>query len=110
MKKLLIIALLAITSLGANAQHPARRPQPNQFRDFVNFKIMEEKPQIEHKDGKVIIVMSEERFQLMQQMKQRQPMTRRRMPMNKFMMMNRPPRQVCPCEEKKEEKRLYYRR
>jgi len=64
MKKLLLIALLAITSLGASAQppRPMQRPLPNQFRDFVDHQQRWERPQIEHKDGKVIITMSEEQF------------------------------------------------
>ena len=72
MKKLLFIALLAITSLGANAQPPMQRPMPNQFRDFVDFKMNQEKPKVEHKDGKVIITMTEERFKMMQRMRMQQ--------------------------------------
>jgi len=64
MKQILIIALLAITSLGANAQ-------PNQFRDYVDHqqRFQMERPKVEKKDGKVIITMSEEQFRRMQQMK-----------------------------------------
>jgi hypothetical protein len=64
MKQLLIIALLAITSLGANAQ-------PNQFRDYVDHqqRFQMERPKIEKKDGKVIITMSEEQFRRMEQMR-----------------------------------------
>jgi hypothetical protein len=73
MKKSLIIALLAITSLGASAQPPrqlqGQRPLPNQFRDFVDHQQKFEKPQIQHKDGKVIITMTEEQFRHMQQMR-----------------------------------------
>ena len=71
MKKLLILALMAITSYGATAQ-PPHRPLPNQFRDYVDFKMQQERPKIEHKDGKVTIVMSEEQFKHMQQMRMRQ--------------------------------------
>ena len=68
MKKFLIIVLLAITSLEVDAQ-PSRRPLPNQFRDYVDFRMQQERPKVEHKDGKVIITMSEEQFKHMQQMR-----------------------------------------
>jgi hypothetical protein len=68
MKNLLITALLAITSLGANTQPPMppQRPLPNQFGDFVDHQQRGEHPQIEHKDGKVIITMSEQQFKARQ--------------------------------------------
>ena len=71
MKKFLIIALLMITSLGAKAQ-PPHRPLSNQFRDYVDFRKQQERPKIEHKDGKVVITMSEEQFKRMQQMRMNQ--------------------------------------
>ena len=58
MKKFLILALMAITSYGVNAQPPHVRHQ--------------EKPKVEHKDGKVIITMSEVQFRHMQQMRSHQ--------------------------------------
>ena len=71
MKKLLILALMAITSYGATAQ-PPHRPLPNQFRDYVDFRKQQERPKVEHKDGKVIITMSKEQFKRMQQMRMNQ--------------------------------------
>lgn len=71
MKKLLFLALMAITSYGATAQ-PPHRPLPNQFRDYVDFRMRQERPNVEHKDGKVIITISEEQFKHMQQMRMRQ--------------------------------------
>jgi hypothetical protein len=71
MKKLLILALMTITSYGATAQ-PPYRPLPNQFRDYVDFRKQQEKPKVEHKDGKVIITMSEEQFKRMQQIRMNQ--------------------------------------
>jgi len=35
-----------------------QRPLPNQFRDYVDFRMQQEKPKVEHKDGKVIITMT----------------------------------------------------
>ena len=96
MKKLLIIALLAITSLGASAQPPMQRPLPNQFRDFVDHQQRWERPRIEHKDGKVIITMSEEQFRTRQLRLQR-------------VMMKRNERS-CPCERRQEPMRKYHKR
>lgn len=72
MKKLLIVSFLVLSSLFVSAQPP--RPQgntylPNQFRDFVDHQAKWEKPLIERKDGKVIIVMSEERFRALRHMR-----------------------------------------
>ena len=99
MKPLLTLVAILFTTV-AIAQPPMQRPMPNQFRDFVDFKMNQEKPKVEHKDGKVIITMTEERFKMMQQ--------RRRAPMNKFMMMNRMPNRapyrqpMCPCQKRQE--------
>lgn len=62
---------MTITSYGATAQ-PPHRPLPNQFRDYVNFRKQQEKPKVEHKNGNVIITMSEEQFKRMQQMRMNQ--------------------------------------
>ena len=68
MKKLIMIALGVFVSLTLLAQQPMRpqgpRVLPNQFRDFVDHQQMMElgRPQIERKDGKVIITMSEMQF------------------------------------------------
>ena len=79
MKKLLTLVAILFTTV-AMAQHPAKRPLPNQFRDFVDFRMQQEKPKVERKDGKVIITMTEEQFRMMQQRRKhmrapyRQPM------------------------------------
>ena len=62
MKKLLLITLMVFGTMTLMAQ--------NQFRDYMDFKQgqlpPQERPQIEKKDGKVIITMSEEMFKRMQ--------------------------------------------
>lgn len=95
MKNLLIIALLAITSLGASAQPPIppQRQLPNQFRDFVDHQQRWGRPQIEHKGDKVIITMSEQQFRMMQQ-------RRRHMMMNRRPGLRHPMPQTCSCEKK----------
>ena len=92
MKKLLTLVAILFTTV-AMAQHPAKRPLPNQFRDFVDFRMQQEKPKVERKDGKVIITMTEEQFRMMQQ--------RRR-----HMMMNsRGPQQpMCSCKKQPEKR------
>jgi hypothetical protein len=75
MKKITLILLGVFATLTLAAQPPMRpqgqRPLPNQFRDFVDHQQRweMERPQIEKKDGKVIITMSEEQFRRMQQMR-----------------------------------------
>ncbi len=98
MKKLLLIALLAITSLGANAQppRPIQHPLPNQFRDFVDHQQRWERPQIEHKDGKVIITMSEQQFRARQLRIQRA-------------VVKRNEEHSC-CKKRQEPIRKYYKR
>jgi hypothetical protein len=99
MKNLLIIALLAITSLGANAQPPMQqmqRPLSNQFRDFVDHQQMIGRPQIEHKDGKVIITMSEQQFRARQLRLQRAIIKRNE--------------RSCPCQRRQEPMRRYHKR
>ena len=96
MKKLLLIALLAITSLGASAQPPMQRPLPNQFRDFVDHQQRWERPQIEHKDGKVIIIMSEQQFKARQLRLQRAMIMRNE--------------RSCPCERRQAPMRRYHKR
>ena len=65
MKNLILITALSLFSLNSFSQAPQRQ-LPNQFRDYVDFRMSQEKPNIEHKDGKVIITMSEEAFRRMQ--------------------------------------------
>ena len=98
MKNLLIIALLAITSLGASAQPPMppQRPLPNQFRDFVDHQQRWGRPQIEHKDGKVIITMSEQQFKARQLRLQRAMIMRNE--------------RSCPCERRQAPMRRYHKR
>ncbi len=96
MKNLLIIALLTITSLGANAQPPMQRPLPNQFRDFVDHQQRWERPQIEHKDGKVIIIMSEQQFKARQLRLQRAMIMRNE--------------RSCACERRQVPMRRYHKR
>lgn len=65
MKKILLLTLMVFGMTTLMAQ--------NQFRDYVNFKqeqFEKNKPQIERKDGKVIIVMTEEQFRQMQHRRQ----------------------------------------
>jgi hypothetical protein len=86
MKKLLFFVFGVFATLTLAAQPPMRpqgqRPLPNQFRDFVDHqqRWSMERPQIERKDGKVIITMSEEQFKRMQQIRvtQRYRMSHRR--------------------------------
>ena len=98
MKNLLIIALLAITSLGASAQPPMppQRQLPNQFRDFVDHQQMWGRPQIEHKDGKVIITMSEQQFKARQLRLQRAMIMRNE--------------RSCPCQRRQEPMKKYHKR
>jgi hypothetical protein len=72
MKKIMIIVMSLFTTLTLVAQQPrGLRPLPNQFRDFLDHQqgLDRQRPQIEKKDGKVIITMSEEQFKRMQQMR-----------------------------------------
>ena len=96
MKNLLIIALLALTSLGASAQLPMQRPLPNQFRDFVDHQQRWGRPQIEHKDGKVIITMSEQQFKARQLRLQRA-----------IIMRNE---RSCACERRQAPMKKYHKR
>lgn len=76
MKKLFLILTIGLLSFSSEAQPPMgpQRPLPNQFRDFVDHqqRLNMERPQIEKKDGKVIITMSEEQYKRMQQMRMAQ--------------------------------------
>ena len=76
MKQLLTIVAVLLSTI-AMAQPPMQRPLPNQFRDFVDHQQRLARPNIVHKDGKVIITMSEQQFRLMQhrrmQMRHRKP-------------------------------------
>ena len=98
MKQFLIIALLAITSLGANAQQP-QRPLPNQFRDYVDFRMKQEgikhrpvgpmlpKPKkVIEKKNTIVLVFDKkefEKFQASRRMAFHRPMMRRPMMWNK---------------------------
>ena len=72
MKKVFLIIVAIFGSLTLMAQQPEKPILHNQFRDFVEFQKSQEKPQIEKKDGKVIITMSELQFSRMQKMRQMQ--------------------------------------
>ncbi len=76
MKKIILFLLVAFIGFAIAAQPPMgqQRPLPNQFRDFVDHqqRFHMERPQIEKKDGKVIITMSEEQYKRMQQIRQAQ--------------------------------------
>ena len=73
MKKVLLTLAVVFGTLSLMAQQPERQVLHNQFSDYVGFRknqeLKFEKPQIEKKDGKVIITMSEEQFNRMNQMK-----------------------------------------
>lgn len=72
MKKIMLIVMSLFATLTLIAQQPrGLRPLPNQFRDFLDHQqgLDRQRPQIEKKDGKVIITMSEEQFKRMQQMR-----------------------------------------
>ena len=78
MKKIALILFGVFATLTLAAQ-PPMRPQgqrllPNQFRDFVDHqqRFNGERPQIERKDGKVIITMSEQQFLKMRQLRRAQ--------------------------------------
>lgn len=78
MKKITTILLAVFATLTLAAQPPMRpqgqRPIPNQFRDFVDHqqRFNGERPQIERKDGKVIITMTEQQFRRMRQLRMAQ--------------------------------------
>jgi hypothetical protein len=73
MKKVLLTLAVVLGTLSLMAQQPERQVLHNQFSDYVGFRknqeVKFEKPQIEKKDGKVIITMSEEQFNRMNQMR-----------------------------------------
>ena len=97
MKKLILFVMMVFGSITLMAQ--------NQFRDYTEFKKAEfekNRPQIEHKDGKVIIIMSEEQFKRMGQMRMGgRPMMGR--PPMKPVMMGRG-HQRCECNQEKKQK------
>lgn len=66
MKKIILTLIVSLFAINIFSQPPMRRQLPNQFRDYIDFRKSQEKPTIEHKDGKVIITMSEESFRVMQ--------------------------------------------
>lgn len=70
MKKVFLVITAIFGSLTLIAQQPERPILHNQFRDFVEFQKLQEKPKIEKKDGKVIITMSQAQFNRMQKMRQ----------------------------------------
>jgi len=85
MKNIIFLVLISFFSLMSFAQPPQQRPLPNQFRDYVDFRQSQERPIIEHKNGNVIITMSEEAFRRMQIMRMNQRRQRfhsERLPMN----------------------------
>ena len=72
MKKVFLVITAIFGSLTLMAQQPERPILYNQFRDFVEFQKLQEKPKIEKKDGKVIITMTVQQFTRMQKMRQMQ--------------------------------------
>lgn len=82
MKKILITVAIMIGSFSIMAQDRGHRPLPNQFRDYVEFRQHQQerpmkgqgfqRPNIQRKDGKVIITMSEQQFEKMRMMRQHQ--------------------------------------
>ena len=89
MKKLFLILTIGLLSFSSEAQPPMgpQRPLPNQFRDFVDHQQRweMERPQIEKKDGKVIITMTEQQFERMKQIRAAQ----------RFRMAHHKPQPVC---------------
>ena len=84
MKKIITLVLTVFVTLTVMSQPPLKRTDmgptnqlPNQFRDFVDHQQRwenNERPQIEKKDGKVIITMTEEQFRKMQMIRRAQRM------------------------------------
>lgn len=76
MKKIILFLLGTFIGFAIAAQPSvgSQRQLPNQFRDFVDHqqRLNLERPQIEKKDGKVIITMSEIQFNKMRQIRQSQ--------------------------------------
>lgn len=76
MKKVLLTLAVVLGSMTLMAQQPERPILHNQFRDYVEFRKRQEmnfeKPNVQHKDGKVLITMSEEQFAKMRQIQMRQ--------------------------------------
>jgi TolA-binding protein len=99
MKQLLTLVAVLFTT-AAMSQPPMQRPLPNQFRDYVDFRKQQEKPKVEHKDGKVVITMTEQQFRMMQQ---------KRMRMRKNIPGHRPSLPVCPCQKRQEAHRKFGR-
>ena len=95
MKQLLTLVTVLFTTV-AMAQPPMQRPLPNQFRDFVDHQQRWERPQIEHKDGKVIITMSEQQFKARQLRLQRAMIMRNK--------------RSCPCERRQVPMKRYHKR
>jgi len=96
MKQLLTLVAVLFTTV-AMSQSPMQRPLPNQFRDYVDFRMQQEKPKVERKDGKVIITMSEEQFRAMQQRRKHMAMNRRG-----------PQHPTCSCQNQ-ETPRIHYK-
>ena len=91
MKKIILFLMGIFMGFAIAAQPPTRqqgqRPLPNQFRDFLDHQqgLEIERPQIEKKDGKVVITMTELQFNRMQQMRAAQ----------RFRMAQHKPQPVC---------------
>jgi hypothetical protein len=73
MKKILLTLVVVFVSLSLIAQQPETQILHNQFSDYVGFRKNHEfkfkKPQIERKDGNVIITISEMQFDRMNRMR-----------------------------------------
>jgi hypothetical protein len=103
MKKVFLVITAIFGSLTLMAQQPERPILRNQFRDFVEFQKLQEKPKIEKKDGKVIITMSQAQFNRMQKMRQM------RMRQGNFRQVNLRQPMVCQnckkCKKKQQSNR-----
>lgn len=85
MKTILTLAAVLFATV-TMAQPPMQRPLPNQFRDYVDFRQAQSKPKVEHKDGKVIITMTEQQFRMMQH-RRRQMISHRHVPQRRMCQM-----------------------
>ena len=80
MKNIFLTLAIVFGSFSLMAQNQRNQPVHNQFRDYVEFRQHQpegfrqgekfEKPNIQRKDGKVIITMSEKQFEQMRKMRQ----------------------------------------
>lgn len=77
MKKVLLVILIMFNTVAFSQQLPSRNPDnlPSRNPRMLHSRMYQMRPQvIERKDGKVTIVITEQQFRMMQQIK---PMHRR---------------------------------